>query len=308
MSLQATSHLPPGQECSSWGSAQPEVPEHCRTPHSMGISPSWGTPRSLEGWAAPGSSASPCCQPCPGFCWQHQPLQGCHCTGGPAAASLRGAASLELQQLLARALRQLLLSRDYSALLGRDPTAKGSPGTGGRSLHWHSSQGCSGTSVPPAEQLGVSPQSHQSWLLAGGNVSFMAEMLLPGNPRMGWVGRDLKAHPVPPLPWQRHFSLLQAAPTWPWALPGIQGQPQLLWEPVPGLPTSSGKSFFPESHLNLSSFLSWKSFFPVSHLNLSSFSGKSFFPVSHLHLLSFLTQKFLPRISSKPFLFPSQRA
>ena len=28
---------------------------------------------------------------------------------------------------------------------------------------------------------------------------------------------------------QGHLPLSQAAPAWPWALPGIQGQPQLLW-------------------------------------------------------------------------------
>uniref|UniRef100_A0A8D2MIR1 BZIP domain-containing protein n=1 Tax=Zonotrichia albicollis TaxID=44394 RepID=A0A8D2MIR1_ZONAL len=51
---------------------------------------------------------------------------------------------------------------------------------------------------------------------------------------MVWVGRDLKAHPVPPLPWAGTPPTVprcsKSHPPWPWALPGIQGQPQLLWE------------------------------------------------------------------------------
>ena len=48
-----------------------------------------------------------------------------------------------------------------------------------------------------------------------------------------WVGGDLKNHPVPPLPWQGHLPLSQAAPA-PVSnlelnIAGIQGQPQLLW-------------------------------------------------------------------------------
>ncbi|XP_058690267.1 MAPK-interacting and spindle-stabilizing protein-like [Poecile atricapillus] len=50
------------------------------------------------------------------------------------------------------------------------------------------------------------------------------------NPTGVWVGRDPRAPPVPPLPWQGHLPLSQC-PAWPWALPGIQGQPQLLWAP-----------------------------------------------------------------------------
>ncbi|XP_071293362.1 thrombospondin-type laminin G domain and EAR repeat-containing protein isoform X1 [Agelaius tricolor] len=55
------------------------------------------------------------------------------------------------------------------------------------------------------------------------------------NPRMVWVGSDLKALPVPPLPWAGTPSTVpgcsKPCPAWPWALPGIQGQPQLLWAP-----------------------------------------------------------------------------
>ncbi|CAN8218309.1 unnamed protein product, partial [Coccothraustes coccothraustes] len=39
-----------------------------------------------------------------------------------------------------------------------------------------------------------------------------------------------------------------------WDIPGIQGQPQLLWAPVPGLPTLPGNnSSFPVSHPSLPS-------------------------------------------------------
>ena len=45
------------------------------------------------------------------------------------------------------------------------------------------------------------------------------------------VGRDLKDHPIPPLCCvQGLLPLSQAAPAWPWTLPGL-GQPQLLWAP-----------------------------------------------------------------------------
>jgi len=49
---------------------------------------------------------------------------------------------------------------------------------------------------------------------------------------MLWIGRDLKAHPVPaPLLWaEKYFALHQAAgkphPTWPLT---ETGNPQLLW-------------------------------------------------------------------------------
>lgn len=48
--------------------------------------------------------------------------------------------------------------------------------------------------------------------------------------------KDIQWHP---LPWQRHLPLSQISPkpypTCPWRLPGIQGQLQLLWEPVQNL-------------------------------------------------------------------------
>ena len=45
------------------------------------------------------------------------------------------------------------------------------------------------------------------------------------NPRKVWVGRDLKAHPVPPLPWAGTPPTVpgcsQPCPTWPGTLPGL---------------------------------------------------------------------------------------
>ncbi|KAM4895206.1 serine/Arginine-related protein 53 isoform 2-T5 [Sylvia borin] len=73
--------------------------------------------------------------------------------------------------------------------------------------------------------------NHQQGLWGHWGQSFSGPSLLTmWNHGWVWVKRDLKAHPVPP---QGHLSLSQAAPNpapaWPWALPGIQGQPQLLW-------------------------------------------------------------------------------
>uniref|UniRef100_A0A8C9NF49 Ectonucleotide pyrophosphatase/phosphodiesterase 7 n=1 Tax=Serinus canaria TaxID=9135 RepID=A0A8C9NF49_SERCA len=66
------------------------------------------------------------------------------------------------------------------------------------------------------------------------------------------VTKDLKAHPVPPLPWEGTPPTVPGCsqpqcPAWPWALPGIQGQPQLLWAPCArACPPSQGG--IPNSH------------------------------------------------------------
>lgn len=50
---------------------------------------------------------------------------------------------------------------------------------------------------------------------------------------MVWIGKELKTHPVLPLPWAGAPSTVPGSskpnPVWPWTLPKIQGQPQLLW-------------------------------------------------------------------------------
>ena len=53
---------------------------------------------------------------------------------------------------------------------------------------------------------------------------------------LGWVGRDIKAHLIlTPLPCAGTHPTIpggsKPCPTWPWTLPGIQGQPELLWAP-----------------------------------------------------------------------------
>uniref|UniRef100_A0A8C3DJ49 Keratin 80 n=6 Tax=Passeriformes TaxID=9126 RepID=A0A8C3DJ49_CORMO len=69
-----------------------------------------------------------------------------------------------------------------------------------------------------------------------------------------WVQRDLKAHPIPPLPGAGTPPTVPGCskpqcPAWPWALPGIQGHS--LGNPFQGLPTLTGNNSFPISHPSL---------------------------------------------------------
>lgn len=58
----------------------------------------------------------------------------------------------------------------------------------------------------------------------------------------GW---DVKDHPTPAMD---TVPLSQADPTWPWALPGSQGQPQL--DPAAGMSTDLSLAW-PHAHLSL---------------------------------------------------------
>ena len=87
--------------------------------------------------------------------------------------------------------------------------------------------------IPPSSSLLNCHLPLGSHLSSYDWLHFEAARKKSQNARMVWMGKNLKAHPVPPLPWAGTPSTIPGCskpqcPTWPWTLPGIQGQPQLL--------------------------------------------------------------------------------